>query len=65
MLMPSPNVRRVIQAIAKFTTEEQRAFLSSLPQVLKIPWEDILWLKLAESAFAFWNNEEDAIYDTL
>ena len=23
------------------------------------------WLKLAEAAFSFWDNEEDAIYDRL
>ncbi len=27
--------------------------------------EDYYWLKMAESAFEFWNNEEDAIYDRL
>ena len=26
---------------------------------------DTDWLKLAESSFEFWDNEEDAIYDTL
>jgi hypothetical protein len=27
--------------------------------------ENLAWLKLAESAFGFWDNAEDAIYDTL
>ncbi|MBI5567957.1 MAG: hypothetical protein HY870_23875 [Chloroflexi bacterium] len=26
---------------------------------------DVAWLKAAEPAFAFWDNPEDAIYDTL
>lgn len=26
---------------------------------------DTAWLNLAESSFEFWDNEEDAIYDTL
>jgi len=34
-----------------------------LPNLLSISPEDYGWLKLAESAFEFWNNEEDAIYD--
>jgi len=27
--------------------------------------EDLGWLKLAESSFAFWDNEGDAVYDDL
>ena len=27
--------------------------------------EDLGWLQAAESAFNFWNNEEDAVYDGL
>ena len=27
--------------------------------------EDLQWLKIAESSFAFWDNEEDAVYDNL
>ena len=27
--------------------------------------EDLRWLKLAEKSFAFWDNDEDAIYDNL
>jgi hypothetical protein len=27
--------------------------------------EDMDWLKLSESAFVFWDNEEDAYYDDL
>ena len=26
--------------------------------------EDMAWLQAAESAFSFWNNEEDAVYDS-
>jgi len=26
---------------------------------------DLTWLSLAEPSFAFWDNEEDAVYDTL
>ena len=27
--------------------------------------ETMGWLKAAEQSFEFWNNEEDAVYDTL
>lgn len=27
--------------------------------------ESMGWLKAAEKSFGFWNNEEDAVYDTL
>jgi hypothetical protein len=27
--------------------------------------EDLAWLKAAEVSFAFWDNDEDAIYDHL
>ncbi len=27
--------------------------------------EDFAWLKAAEDSFAFWNNPDDAIYDSL
>ena len=27
--------------------------------------EDVEWLKAAEKSFEFWDNPEDAIYDTL
>ena len=27
--------------------------------------ETMGWLKAAETSFEFWNNEEDAVYDTL
>ncbi len=27
--------------------------------------DDMRWLQAAESAFSFWNNEEDAVYDSL
>jgi len=27
--------------------------------------EDLVWLRAAEHTFDFWDNEEDAVYDTL
>ncbi len=34
-------------------------------KVLNLSPEDLLWARLAESAFSFWDNPEDAIYDEL
>ena len=34
-------------------------------KVLNLSPEDLLWARLAESAFSFWDNPEDAIYDGL
>ena len=27
--------------------------------------EDLQWMRFAEKSFAFWNNDEDAVYDNL
>ena len=34
-------------------------------KVLNLSPEDLLWARLAESAFGFWDNPEDEIYDEL
>ena len=59
------SLLEVDRAIKKFEPEKQRKLLIKLPQLLKIKLEDIELLKLAESSFSFWENKEDAIYDTL
>jgi len=61
----SPRVRQAVQIIQEFKIQEQNQFLHLLPNLLSIPSEDYIWLKMAESAFEFWDNEEDAIYDRL
>ena len=38
---------------------------SLLPKALKAGPEDLLWARLAESAFSFWDNAADDIYDEL
>jgi len=65
MLQLSPKVKEVAEAIEEFSSEDRQQLLSILPQLLGISAEDYGWLKLSESAFAFWENEEDAIYDEL
>jgi len=61
----SPRVRQVVQIIQEFKFQERDQFFRLLPTLLNISSEDYGWLKIAESAFEFWDNEEDAIYDQL
>ncbi len=65
MVQLNPKVKQVAEAIESFSPDDQRQLISILPSLLKIPPEDYSWLKLAESAFTFWDNEEDAVYDHL
>ncbi len=60
------NLKDVEDAIRAFSLDEKRKLLSDLPQLLDgLSPEDENLLKLAESAFAFWDNAEDSIYDDL
>jgi len=61
----SPRVRQVVQIIQEFKIRERDQFLHLLPTVLNISSEDYGWLRASESAFEFWDNEEDAVYDRL
>jgi len=54
-----------VQIIQEFKFQERDQFFRLLPTLLNISSEDYGWLKIAESAFEFWDNEEDAIYDQL
>lgn len=59
------KVDRIFEEIKGLSEEEQKELLSLLPKVLKLSPEDLLWARLAESAFNFWNNPQDEIYDEL
>jgi len=59
------TVAEITQAIEKLDVKEQIKLLQILPQTLKISADDLAWPKLGESAFAFWDNPDDAIYDNL
>ncbi len=59
------TIDEVEHAIGAFGIEEQRRLLNDLPKLLKLSAEDIGLLKVAESAFRFWENPEDQIYDGL
>ena len=55
----------ITQAIEKLDVREQVRLLEELPQHLKISPDAAAWTQLAEPAFSFWDNSEDAIYDQL
>ena len=59
------TVAEITQAIDQLDARSQFQLLEQLPSHLKIKVEDIGWLRAAESAFEFWDNPEDAIYDEL
>lgn len=63
--MQNLTVEEIESAIEHSKPEEQRQLLARLPRLLGISAEDFGWLKVAESSFEFWNNDEDAIYDKL
>ena len=59
------TVQEISQAIEHLNVRDQIRLLHDLPTHLKIQPDDVAWLKVAEPAFEFWNNPEDAIYDEL
>jgi hypothetical protein len=59
------TVQEIAEAIEQLPVKQQVQLLSELPRHRKISADDAAWPKLAEPAFAFWDNPEDAIYDTL
>jgi hypothetical protein len=59
------TVAEISEAIEKLDLKQQVELLRILPQHLKISQDDFAWTRLAETAFEFWNNPEDAIYDNL
>jgi hypothetical protein len=59
------TVAEISEAIENLDIKDQVKLLQVLPQYLKITPDDLAWSKLAEPAFEFWNNPEDAIYDDL
>jgi hypothetical protein len=59
------SVEEVIDAVRRLPPESQREVLARLLSALALSSEDLPWLRLAESAFEFWDNPEDATYDAL
>jgi len=59
------TVEEIEVAIERLEVKEQVRLLTELPAHLKITADDLAALHLAESAFAFWDNPDDAAYDQL
>ena len=59
------SLEDVEHAIEQFPPQEQQRLLAELPRLLKVSKVDLAYLKLAEPSFQFWENPDDAIYDTL
>ncbi len=59
------SLENIEKAITKAKPQQQRKFLARLPFLLKISYADLTFTKLSEKSFDFWDNDQDAIYDTL
>jgi hypothetical protein len=59
------SVEEIERAIERLDVREQVRLLRDLPAHLKISPEDVAAWRNAESAFTFWDNPDDAIYDDL
>ncbi len=57
------SVQEIEAAIERLDVRQQIQLLHDLPAKLKISPDDLASLKNAESAFGFWDNPDDAIYD--
>jgi hypothetical protein len=59
------RIDKIFDEIKNLSEDEQKEFLSLLPKALNLSPEGLLWARLAESAFDFWDNPDDQIYDDL
>jgi hypothetical protein len=59
------RIDKIFDEIKNLSEGEQKEFLSLLPKALNLSPEDLLWARLAESAFNFWDNPDDQVYDDL
>ena len=59
------TIEEIAEAIERLDVRQQAKLLTELPSHLKILPDDVAWLRLAESAFDFWDNPDDAAYDKL
>lgn len=62
---PRWSVEKILGAVRDLPPEAQHEVLTRLPSVLSVDLEEPAWLRLAEMAFEFWDNPEDAVYDAL
>ncbi|MBI2060351.1 MAG: hypothetical protein HYT87_11325 [Nitrospirae bacterium] len=61
----STDVADLVKRIRTLPIEKRREFLQVLPTALGLTSEDLGWLKATETAFGFWENPEDEVYDHL
>ena len=62
------NVDQISTAILLLDEEEKQALKKRLPALLELEpdeLENLGWLRLAESAFSFWEDPEEDIYNDL
>ena len=59
------TIQEIEEAIERLDAAQQVELLRHLPKRLKIQPDDLAWLELSASAFGFWDNPDDAIYDRL
>ena len=59
------SVQEIEDAIERLDVKQQIQLLNDLPAKLKTFPEDLAALKNSESAFAFWDNPDDVVYDQL
>ena len=59
------TLKAIEKAVRSLKPEEQKKLLHDLPLLIKLSSEDMARLEASEKSFAFWNNPQDSIYDTL
>jgi hypothetical protein len=59
------RVEKIFEEVKTLSKDEQKELLRLVPKALDVTPEDLLWARLAESSFGFWDNPEDQIYDEL
>lgn len=61
--MNTDRLKRAQEYITTLSAQEQTELLKNLPKILEEKGSDLSFTQLAESAFDFWNNPDDAEYD--
>jgi hypothetical protein len=59
------TVEEIERAIERLDAKQQARLLRELPSLLKIAPDEVAFMELAEPAFEFWDNPEDAAYDKI
>lgn len=69
VVLPRDLLRRAKVKSALIDKSLSELVADALQQTLDDPRglteEDLAWMRLAETSFDFWDNDDDAVYDTL